>query len=589
MNIPESLLVQTNGLVSFIDPTNWLFVPTVPVTDPVATNNLLAMTKKPISSVSIKFEAIDFGALSTQSVLDTNSALAAAASALAASGLTPQFGTPAITHTVFKAVFTNSDKTVSSVSNYLDTRVAYTFCDPAGYPMIGPGAQVQITYGASGNVTRLRYATCQMATGPSVSVITATEASNRIARLFAPGSQIDLRLVYWCPDFLPPTACPGCPPPAWNPTNILPWYVFNVTTLITNPITGIVSTNTSGFQRIPATDDVNFVPSVALSAWGGTSTNVFASAAVSGGSPPYTYSWSGSEPSVSTNSGPYVTYTPRRRIALPPLAVSGLGTTGAVSISWPSPSTGFVLESSTDLAAPAWSQVTSPVQTNSGFNVVSLAATNTQFFRLRLTNQAVPVTESLSLTATDVNGVAVHTNVAVSAYAQIVSGTSLWWTPGQVTYGTESPYDAGGFDDDRIGWQRVMGDPSLHAGKEAFCWTQYASMPGDFMEPSPPGVTGQFIVPTIDEMPPAPGLYAEADILNWGVNTANMVLYLGHGAPGIFTFTWPDFLPLDGTCATTLWLTAPGASMDAEYDLTWTAWHLNLTQSWGNLGGQMIA
>lgn len=269
MNIPESLLVQTNGLVSFIDPTNWLFVPTVPVTDPVATNNLLAMTKKPISSVSIKFEAIDFGALSTQSVLDTNSALAAAASALAASGLTPQFGTPAITHTVFKAVFTNSDKTVSSVSNYLDTRVAYTFCDPAGYPMIGPGAQVQITYGASGNVTRLRYATCQMATGPSVSVITATEASNRIARLFAPGSQIDLRLVYWCPDFLPPTACPGCPPPAWNPTNILPWYVFNVTTLITNPITGIVSTNTSGFQRIPATDDVNFVPSVALSAWGG--------------------------------------------------------------------------------------------------------------------------------------------------------------------------------------------------------------------------------------------------------------------------------------------------------------------------------
>jgi hypothetical protein len=44
-------------------------------------------------------------------------------------------------------------------SAFLDTRVKYQFSTPGaaapGYPIIGPGAQVQVAHGTTGEVTRL--------------------------------------------------------------------------------------------------------------------------------------------------------------------------------------------------------------------------------------------------------------------------------------------------------------------------------------------------------------------------------------------------------------------------------------------------
>src|ERR1019366_8492787 len=214
-----------------------------------------------------------------------------------------------LTFTVF---YTNDSNIVISNSRPLDTAVNYQFFEPNGYPLVGPGAQVQVSYGATGNVTRLLYAARQLTPGPaSVQLMSASQASNRVASLFPPNAHINLQVVYFCPPFLPVPVCPACPPPPWNPTNIIPWYSCTGTIDETNPVSGTVSPLTLMTQLIPATDDPNFVPSANLSA-------------------------------------------------------------SAVTVSWPYPSTGFILESTTNLVPSAWSQVTGPVQTNSDVKSVTV-------------------------------------------------------------------------------------------------------------------------------------------------------------------------------------------------------------------------
>jgi len=51
---------------------------------------------------------------------------------------------------------------------------------------------------------------------------------------------------------------------------------------------------------IPATDDPTYVPSATLYASTNSAGQVQASVAVTGGTPPYTYLWGGTAPSLST-------------------------------------------------------------------------------------------------------------------------------------------------------------------------------------------------------------------------------------------------------------------------------------------------
>ncbi|MGA2281368.1 MAG: hypothetical protein ABSG80_13820 [Verrucomicrobiota bacterium] len=310
LNIPVSMLVQANGLVSFVNPTNFLFVPTTPVTNATVISNLLAVTKNPYPANPISFQAIDFTALSNLMAFDTNAALSSASLALASSGLYPPLGTPVIGHAWMVAFCTNADNSVSSACQYLDTQVNFQFDLTNGYPLIGPGAQVQLTYGATGNVTHLLYSSRQLAAGPSVEIFSASEASNRVARLLPANAQINLQLVYWSPSFWPPPNFSG-DPLTWSPTNIIPWYVFNGTINVTNPVTGSNYTEILEEQMMPATDDTNYVPVVNLSTFTVGNTQVVTSASASGGRPPYTYVWSGSDPTVTTNTGPRSTTPPK--------------------------------------------------------------------------------------------------------------------------------------------------------------------------------------------------------------------------------------------------------------------------------------
>ena len=448
LNIPTSMVAQTNGWVTFVDPTNHLAVPTAPVTDPSIISNLLSTTQNLYPAIPIEVRAIDFAALANLPVLDDNSALGSASNALSSSGLTPQFGTPVVGHTRFTAFYTNDAGTVISNTQHLDTLVSYHFSLPGGYPLIGPGAQVQVAFGPAGNVTRLLYAARQLTPGPLVQIISAAEAGSRAAALFPADAQISVQLVYWAP----PLWSWQNPLPTWQPNTLIPWYACRASVNLTDPATGLVSPVTLKTRLIPATDNPEFVPSLNLAASG--TTQVVASVSVTGGKPPYTYLWAGSDPRVSANTSPSISYTPTRRLAPPALAFTIAGG-NAATIAWPYPSTGFVLESATDLVSGGWSAFTGRVQTDNDLNSVSVNLQGqSTFFRLSLASPTLAATDTVGVNVTDANGVSA--NGSQTLPVQAVPDRPEYPGPPRISYGTESPNEPS-FAVDRIGWQNGMG------------------------------------------------------------------------------------------------------------------------------------
>src|ERR1035438_8266736 len=107
LGIPAGSFLFTNKEVLFIDPANFSTVPTMPVTDLAVISNLLAQTPNKVPGIPIKFEQLDFGALSSLTVLSSNAAVSSFANAMASVGLTPQSATPVVTHTLLIANYTN--------------------------------------------------------------------------------------------------------------------------------------------------------------------------------------------------------------------------------------------------------------------------------------------------------------------------------------------------------------------------------------------------------------------------------------------------------------------------------------------------
>jgi hypothetical protein len=79
-------------------------------------------------------------------------------------------------------------------------------------------------------------------------------------------------------------------------------------------------------------------------------------------------------------------------------------------------------------------------------------------------------------------------------------------------------------------------------GQEIFCHISVYSLPGDFMEPEEAGQQNWLIpfnVPanaTAGEVQP---IWQCADVWGQGVNSANLVVYFGHGLWQSISFTWP--------------------------------------------------
>ena len=273
--------------------------------------------------------------------------------------------------------------------------------------------------------------------------------------------------------------------------------------------------------------------------------------------------------------------------------------------------------------------MSSAVETNAagtGFNVVTvpILPEGDTFFRLVLASQTVPTTETVAVTVIDANGTAVSASVPVPVQAQPQSPPDE--PPNLPTYGTESPYDLADFLTDRLSWTMAMQNSG---GTANFLWTQYNSWPGDFIEPQPAGqqelnpyqsadtVTYTFSGNTLSgsttsSTPTPPTIYATADAANsgrgvggamvaeGGVNTANLVFYLGHGGVSGITFTYPNFMiNYDANPAYALWNFGSGnegiyyqdcsnsvsSSLFTAANPVWYQYYFSpASLSWGNKG-----
>jgi hypothetical protein len=514
LGIPVDSLSLSNGEAFFLDPASFMLVPAVQVTDATIISNLTAGTKNEYPNIPLRFEQIDFSALRQWPIVSSNTALTMISSAFDKANLLPQFGAAFISHTMLNAYYSNQANVVISNNAFLDTHVKYQFSTPGttapGYPIIGPGAQVQVTYGTNGGVTRLHYAARRYSQGQTVAVISPGVASERVARLF-PGlnAQLTPQLVYYAPPLALGTV-----------SNLIPWYACTGTSTVTNPITKKVSTLNLTAPLIPATDDPAFAPSATLSANVVGGTQVVASVRASGGTAPYMYLWGGSSPSVSSNTGSQISYISEVRIQPPTLGVTQVSPQ-ALMVSWVDPTAGFGLESSSSVAKPGWAPVTNPIQTVNGVSSVHIGLNLAQpmFFRLRYLSQTVP--ETVMVTVTDANGVQAQASQILQVQPMLqmsgpfVKGQIGPKIAGVVDWGTESPYDPGLGNNDRVGWTSAM--TLFGGGVQRFLWTGNLSWRWDFIE-EPTGIDDS------------------------QVDNADIVFYVGHGNPEVITFTGTDNL-----------------------------------------------
>jgi hypothetical protein len=304
LGITSKDILSEDGAIVFVDSTRYLSVPKEKVTDSQRIDQAIEGTRNKDTARKITPTILKASAISELHVLPAESALSKTASALTAAGLTLQFAKASVGHHELSLYSMDGKRSIIRDNSPIDTEVTYKFTDPNGYPIYGPGAQAQVTYDATGRVSRVLYSARKLKVAGTVEVITQEEANEQIAHLLPPKSTITSRLVYYAP---PLANAKG----RSRVATLIPWYAYYGTTHVTNPQTGADSEVKSKIGFIPATRDARFVPTVRVSAEGGS--EVHASVSVNGGRPPYQYIWGASNPAVSQTAGPSIRYTPQLR------------------------------------------------------------------------------------------------------------------------------------------------------------------------------------------------------------------------------------------------------------------------------------
>jgi hypothetical protein len=203
LDIPAQGLVTAHGKVSFVDANKYLAFPTAAVSESEATRRVLGATRNKNADVPIRLSSIDAHALSEWRVLDEKTALDTISRALDAASLRLESATPLVGHNVLTLYFRDSAGKWLENSKPLDTQVSYKFTVPTGHRLIGPGAQVQVTYDSGGRVSQLHYAARRLEAGPSVKILSEADARERLAHIVPKEARITLRLVYWSPPLEP--------------------------------------------------------------------------------------------------------------------------------------------------------------------------------------------------------------------------------------------------------------------------------------------------------------------------------------------------------------------------------------------------
>jgi len=451
LRIPVKRLRWLAGEASFVDPDRYLAVPSVRIKDPDIVARFTQATTNHHPDIPVAVTGIDYAALERHRPFPQDQALKAAAGALERARLTPGSARPMVGHTEFVTIAVDADGGEQERRlTLLDTHVRYRFVVD-GHPLVGPGAQIQMSFDAAGEVTRLIHATRTLEPSSLVAIIDPEEIRHRFCCSVADEVEVDVQLVYLAPGLR--NALDNAA--YWRPSDILPWYAVTVRRMVSHPERG-QQPFVSRTRLVPATDDTRFAPSISVTASAVEGGRVMARASASGGTPPYSFLWGGSNPGTFGERGPAVSYEPLTR----------------------------------DLRAV-------------------------------LPSQSLRRNERVSATVADANG--------VSAQAE----TSLWVTArpapqthNSVTYGCESPNDPGAWTGDRVAWQSAMS--AFGGGSERFCWLADSSWPGDYIEPAKPGTIGAH-----------PWITGDADYSNWGINTANIVFYIGDANPTAFAEMYP--------------------------------------------------
>jgi hypothetical protein len=103
---------------------------------------------------------------------------------------------------------------------------------------------------------------------------------------------------------------------------------------------------------------------------------------------------------------------------------------------------------------------------------------------------------------------------------------------------------------------------------ERFCWLADSSWPGDYIEPTPPRT-----------LPANPWINGDADYRNWGINTANMVFYIGDANPYVFAEMYPGATPTQYNSSGGAYVLSPNSSTTVEIGSQ--NYHVPFAGSWG--------
>jgi hypothetical protein len=273
LGVPADQLAFQDGAATFIDPVNFQAAPTIPV------NADALIRESENDGGEMSAEAFDFAGIQAIKPISDQAALRMVQQAFEKNQLLPANGNPTIMHSMLEAVDTSGRAVIQGAQ--LDTQVRYRFA-LNGIPLLGPGALINVAFGPSGAPTQFSHSLYGLSEGNQVQIIPPAVAAEQCAAAFeGTEARFDPRLVYYAP-----------PLEGGGAKTILPHYDCGGTTTVGKEQANLLRT------FVPAVESSDLLPAVSLSAslQGGV---VFAQAQVSGGTPPYSYSWSSSSADLS--------------------------------------------------------------------------------------------------------------------------------------------------------------------------------------------------------------------------------------------------------------------------------------------------